>query len=195
MDRLKLSGKHILLLLLYSPGATPDFNEPIIGRTRIIKMMFLFERKIMKDFLKNSDIEFTSLPEFFAWNYGPFSKDIYDDVEFFINNEFVASKPLDNEKTEIELQEFENWMDDYLINEEDELFSNIINQECFQLTEKGIKFVEEKIYQKLTSNQKSILIKFKESINEVTLEAIIRYVYLEYPEYSIKSKIKDRYTE
>jgi hypothetical protein len=41
---LKLSGKHILLLLLYSPGNSDHPNEPLVGRTRIIKMLFLFDK-------------------------------------------------------------------------------------------------------------------------------------------------------
>ena len=34
--------KDILLLLLYSPGVTEKYNEPIKGRTRILKMLFIF---------------------------------------------------------------------------------------------------------------------------------------------------------
>jgi len=193
MPNLKLSGKHILLLLLYSPGETPNYNEPIIGRTRIMKMMFLFDKKVKKEILKDSNIELISFPEFFAWNYGPFSKDVFNDLEFFINNGFIEGNPLQVERSEIELSEYENWMEDYVFNGEDELLLNIEAQECFQLTENGKKFVAEKIYEKLSENQRNIIIIFKKSINKATLNAILRYVYLDYPDYTRKSKIKGRF--
>ncbi|MGE5342836.1 MAG: hypothetical protein ACM3SY_15290 [Candidatus Omnitrophota bacterium] len=190
---LELTGKHILLLLLYSPGKTTDINEPILGRTRIIKMMFLFDKEIRKNFLKDSHAELISFPEFFPWHYGPFSKDVYNDIDFFINNGFIEDIYLDSEKTEIELDEDENWSEDYLFEDEEEMLSDFRNQEYLKLTEKGIKFVEEKIYNHLTDNDKMIIIRFKESINNASLEAILRYTYIKYPEETEKSKIKERF--
>ena len=189
---LKLSGKHILLLLLYSPGKTSEINESVEGRIRVIKMMFLFGKEIKRKFLKNSPIEIVSFPEFFAWHYGPFSKDVYYDIEFFINNGFVYNKLLDSEKPEIERNEYENWIEDYLFEDEKELISPYIrNIECFQLSLKGKTFVVEKIYSQLSDNQKKIIIKFKEDINKASPQAILRYTYLKYPEYTTKSKIKE----
>ena len=37
--------KDILLLLLYSPGVTEQINEPIKGRTRILKILFIFKKR------------------------------------------------------------------------------------------------------------------------------------------------------
>ena len=42
--------KDILLLLLYSPGKTGKFNEPIVGKTRLIKMLFLFKKEALSHF-------------------------------------------------------------------------------------------------------------------------------------------------
>lgn len=187
-----LSGKHILLLLLYSPGVETDKNEPVEGRTRIIKMMFLFDREISKNFFKDADFECKSFPEFVPWNYGPFSKELYNDIEFFINNEFIETHSLSSELTEVELDEFENWMEDYLFEDEKELIFNIQNEECFQLSQQGIKFVEDKIYNELSTEQKNLLIELKKRINSASLTSILRYVYLKYPECTKKSKIKNR---
>lgn len=190
---LKLSGKHIFLLLLYSPGKTSKFNEPLFGRIRVMKMMFLFDKEIKKKFLKDLDIEIVSFPEFFSWHYGPFSKDVYNDIEFFINNGFVDNKYSDKEKTEIELDEFKNWVEDHLFEDEEELLLPYVrNVECFQLTQKGLDFVSEKIYGQLSDNQREIIAKFKEGINKATDQAILRYTYLKYPEYTSKSKIKEK---
>jgi hypothetical protein len=192
---LKLSGKHILLLLLYSPGNSGHPNEPLVGRTRIIKMLFLFDKEIKRQFLKDSHVELISFPEFYAWHYGPFAKDVYDDIEFFINNGFIENRFLDSEKSEIEMEEYENWFKEFLFDDETELLSNSRNDEQFQLTSKGIKFVEDKINNQLTENQKEIIIKFKENINSATLPAIMRYVYMKYPDYTGKSKVKEKYCD
>jgi len=193
MEAPKLTGKHILLLLIYSPGNTGRENEAVVGRTRITKMMFLFDKEIRKAFLKNSDIELISFPNFEAWHYGPFSKQVYDDIEFFLNNGYLSSEPLLNtEKSEFELNEYENWMDEYLFDEERELLSGIRNEESFELTSKGERFVKDRIYGRLTANQRKIVAQFKRSINNASLEAILRYVYLKYPEYTEKSKIRGR---
>lgn len=192
MKKLKLNGKHILLLLLYSPGKSNEINEPIAGKTRIIKMMFLFKEQIKKDFIKDSNIELISFPEFFPWNYGPFSKDVYNDIEFFINNGFIEDTQLRKEMSEIEQDEYENWAEDYLFENEKELLTNIQNEESFRLSQRGIDFVAQKLYNHLSANQKEILRNFKKSINESSLDAILRYTYLKFPEYTTKSKIKEK---
>jgi len=185
----KLSGKHILLLLLYSPGENTEVNEPIKGRTRIIKMMFLFEKELHKDFIKDVNSKEIAYPVFFPWNYGPFSKEIYNDIEFFVNNEFIKSEILNEEMSLAEISEFENWKEDYSLENNDELFL----EEQFSLTDRGRKFTEEKIYGFLTSNQKSILTNFKRKLNSASLSAILRYVYLKYPEFTEKSEIRDKF--
>jgi len=190
---LKVSGKHILLLLLYSPGKTAEFNEPITGRIRIVKMMFLFDKEIKKSFFKDVDMELVSFPEFFPWNYGPFSRDVYNDIEFFINNGFIDTQLEAKEKTDMEMDEFEDWVKDYLFDDEEELLLPYVrNVECFQLKSKGVGFIKEKMYSQLSDNQKEIIIKFKERINKATPQAILRYTYLKYPEYTSKSKIKEK---
>ena len=187
----EFSGKHILLLLLYSPGKKNDINEPVVGRTRMIKMMFLFEKEISEEFFENTDVKLISFPEFYAWHYGPFSKDVYNDIEFFINNDFIKSESLKSKMDRAELEEYENWVEDYAL-EDDTTFSTIRNEERFKLTEKGISFVKEKLLPRITNNQKEILAKFKERINKADLKAIMRYTYLNYSEFTEESKIKDQ---
>lgn len=191
MSKFVLTGKHILLFLLYSPGKTSSTNEPICGRTRIIKTWFLFKNIIKTKFLKGSNLTLKFLPEFFPWHYGPFSKDVYNDIEFFINNGFIYNSPLDTKMTKFEFDEYEDWIEDFSYDFDKELLLNSPNQESFQLTDKGISFIAP-IYDKLTQNQKDIIIKIKQGINEGSLEALIRYTYLKFPKYTKKSVIKDQ---
>jgi len=46
--------RDILLLLLYSPGVSSQVNEPIAGRTRLVKMLFLFKKELLGQFATSS---------------------------------------------------------------------------------------------------------------------------------------------
>lgn len=190
MAIIKFTGKHILLLLLYSPGRGEDFNEPIEGRTRIIKSMFLFDKEVRKDFFHDTDSELVSFPEFFPWNYGPFSKEVYSDVEFFINNGYINETLLDSEKSEAELDDEANWREDYILDSDKDGLYEERNEESFQLTTKGCKYTREKKYSTLSDNQKLLLKTFKAKMNTASLRSILRYVYLKYPKYTSLSKIR-----
>ena len=83
MKKKELNGKDLLLSFLYSPGMGTVKNEKIVGRTKIQKMMFLFEKQIYQDFFsENLQI---SLPEFSPYYFGPFSRELYEDLSFFIS--------------------------------------------------------------------------------------------------------------
>ena len=58
--------KDILLLLLYSPGKTGNPNEPIVGRTRLIKMLFLFKKEALAHFAHGTEISDENFYEFFC---------------------------------------------------------------------------------------------------------------------------------
>jgi len=75
----KLSGKEALVLMLYLPGNSKNHGEPIPGRTRLIKMMFLFSKEIQPQ-LRKQGLDFV-LPEFTAYDYGPFSADVMNDLQ------------------------------------------------------------------------------------------------------------------
>lgn len=83
--------------------------------------MFLFNKEIKENFIRNRKTEITSFPEFIPWKYGPFSKDVYADIEFFINNGSIDNSPLDSEMTESEINEFGDWVEDFLFIDEKEL--------------------------------------------------------------------------
>ncbi|MFV2044596.1 MAG: hypothetical protein ACC700_15350 [Anaerolineales bacterium] len=66
----------LLLTLIYVPGPTGKQGEPIKGFTRLQKLFFLLWKEAGFDRLV------PELREFEAYNYGPFSNSLYDDIEF-----------------------------------------------------------------------------------------------------------------
>ncbi len=183
--------KDILLLMLYSPGKSDTVNEPICGRTRIVKMMYLFKKEVLGHFKKGTAIREDNFYRFFPWNFGPFSTEIYDDLTFFILQGFVTEEDCGDEPALPECEEeWEAWVDNCGTGEEEGLYDEYIERE-YKLTEKGIKFVTQALWGNLDNNQRGLLKQFKSKTASIPLRALVRYVYSNYPEDTVKSIIKD----
>ena len=153
-------------------------------------MGFIFEKEILNSFKKDSNFEEIILPNFFPWNYGPFSKDLLIDLEFLINQDYIQINMSTAAPLKVELEEYQYWVDDL-----DDFRAREYDQEVFSLTsEKGIPKVLE-IWDNLTNNQKNIMSEFKNKFNTVPLNAILDYVYKKYKieGYTDKSLIKNRF--
>lgn len=115
----KLTGADYLLLLLYLNNHTP-----ICGAVRLTKMMFLFKKEI-SEALKKKNIECGKLPEFIPYNFGPFSKDVYEQVELFSNIGFI--KVTDINAIE-DMGEVDDWEESPFIDETVEQEDGYIRQ-------------------------------------------------------------------
>lgn len=191
---MKLTGKKFILLLLYTPTNGDKFNIPIAGRTRLMKMAFLFKKELISDFEKDKTFEDLALPEFFAWKYGPFSGELLNDLEFLVNQNYIKSTsggtPIDATIAEAEFGEYDYWVDDM-----DEFRCREYDEETFELTqEKGVSKAQE-IWGILSENQKKIISEFKKVLNQASLNRILEYVYKKYQKdgYIDKSIIRERY--
>lgn len=178
--------KDYLLLLLYSEGQARRINEPVVGRTRLVKMLFLFKEEVLDRFKRSQDGQIPFY-EFFPWHFGPFSKQVYDDLKFFQLRGFVQTRERDEETTPESVAEWEYLGE--LEDGEDSAFTEYVEQE-FLLTEKGCRFAQQ-LYDELNSTQKSLLREFKARTGGVPLRALLKYVYSAYPDLTTKSKIKD----
>lgn len=187
---MKLSYKKLIILMLYTPNEDGCFNEPISGRTRLMKMGFLFKKEILPGFRKDKNIDEENLTPYFPWKYGPFSTDFLNDLEFLINQEFVDVTFSSKSPILEELEEYSFWIEDV---EEFKLMD--YDEEVFNLTEeKGIKKAES-LWDELSENQKSLLTEFKKVLNRLSLGRILEYVYKKYEKEGLtdKSLIKERY--
>lgn len=197
MTNKNLTGKDILLLLLYLPGKTGKDNEAISGRTRLTKMIYIFEKEIKDNF---DNLDKKSMPEFFAYNYGPFSRELFDDLQFFINIGFIEEDEVDIELNNKKLNEEDYYEYKYNISEEigygeidEETIENEATLYSYELTEKGCSYVKNNILNNITSDQRELLIRFKKKVNTLTLDSLISYVYNKYPEDAEESKIRVDY--
>lgn len=189
---MKLSYKKLLLLLLYAPEEEKGKpNIAISGRTRLMKMCFLFREELLEDFRKDKIFDEIDLPEFFAWKYGPFLTDVLNDLEFLINQEYIEVTSGENYPLPEELSEYEYWKDDLVTFKSQEY-----TEEIFSISaNKGMDKARD-IWNRLSVNQQRLLINFKRPLNRAPLNRILEYVYKKYKDnYTDKSLIRERYLD
>ena len=169
----------LLIALVYAPGATGLEGEPIRGFTRLQKLLFLLWKEA------SFDEYVPELRQFVAYNYGPFSSNVYDDIEFAESIGLIGVKKarpeLKLENTD-EIESYEGSLDLSGIEIDD-----LKTREDFELTEgRGMEIARE-IWHELDEDQRRRLQKVKASYNQMPFMRLIRYVYSEYPDYAKKS--------
>lgn len=194
MDKKEVTGKDLLLCFLYSPGLTPEINEPIIGRTKLTKMMYLFEKQIYGKFFKD-DMKI-EIPAFEPYYFGPFSKQLFDDLSFFESIGMIINKETNIPLSSADTIEFEKASDEYIADEWNEASFEDTPEQFeleYLLSTGGIAYIRDNVWNQFTESQKEKLKAFKEQINKISLDALLRYVYNKYPEDAKKSLIADKY--
>ena len=158
----KMTGADYLLLLLYL-----DNCSAINGAIRITKMMFLFNMEIAP-VLKKKGVSICDedLPKFSAYNYGPFSKDVYEQVELFQSIGFIKVKNL--YATE-EMSEVDDWEESAFETEFSEGSCQYSSNQAgkfmqYKLLNLGKKYVESEIIPQLTNDQLAVLTTYKQRI-------------------------------
>lgn len=181
--------KDLIMLLLYAPGASENQNEPISGQTRLMKMIFLFGEEVKSSFAKDGELAATVLPQFVAYDYGPYAPQVYADLEWLVNMGFV--EPFETGSGEVqeeERREYDYWS---ATNTADDDIDIGQVGKSFKLTDRGMRFMKEKLPTwELTDNQMNILKEFKSRCVGASLRSLLHYVYSRYPKMTDKSKIK-----
>jgi len=181
----KLLKSDLLLLLLYSKGSSGKINEPIRGITRLMKLLYLLKM----------EGGFNDVFSFQPYKMGPFSDEVYPEIEF-LKNYPTPDKPL----IEIHKQEIKDGffnpeqfkvIEDISFFEDDEpLTEGEINTE-FYLSDVGKK-ISEKIWNDLSVAEKEGIENIKIKYAGLGLKSLLRYVYKNFPDMTTNSEIKDQ---
>ena len=182
----KLNGADYLLLLLYL-----NDKEPILGAVRLIKMMFLFNKEIAP-LLKNDGLESDNLPEFISYNYGPFSKDVYEQIELFKGIRFIQVSNIKAQEEFIEVDDFEEMSYVDGVDNKGYELKNDGTYYKYNILKLGENYVSEEILPCVGTKEKRLLEEFKKKITTLPPKQLLKYVYSKYPEYTEKSLIKDK---
>jgi hypothetical protein len=157
-----------------------------VGRTRLIKTVFLFTKEIQPQ-LRKKGFSLT-LPDFSAYNYGPFSVDVLNDIETLRALEILEVDSIP------EAEPFDV-LDDLNSLAEDQGTEIAVERQVmdrYRLTDRGAGFCRDMLRSKFSPEEWKFLTEFKIRCNSVSLTVLLRYVYTRYPGYTVNSKIRDR---
>lgn len=179
------SALDILMLLLYTRGASGAEGEPIEGITRLDKIMYLLSQSA--EFSKIIKGGYT----FQADNFGPFAPELFDDIQALKQEGVIeASERKTTNKIEtVDEESVEKVLDD----EPDMNVSwKKYNVETYKLTALGMKIAAQ-LYVNLTEDQQKEISEIKKKFGKMSLKNLLYFVYSTAPSKMLeKSKIKEK---
>ncbi|OYD17262.1 hypothetical protein CH330_00550 [candidate division WOR-3 bacterium JGI_Cruoil_03_51_56] len=177
--RLRITDrKDILALLLYVKGRYRKLGEGICGMTRILKLLFLAQEELEVDALVRNPYRFQ------PYKLGPFTPEVYDDLEVLRRAGLVKRETLDEDGFPVLQQD----------NEIDEGFKLNNLTTLYRLTAKGKRFARALLAngRKRKRNLEPGLTIIKGQFGAMPLHELLRYIYTRYPEYTTESVILEK---
>lgn len=171
------NGTDLILALLFAGGIKKEKNEEIVGNTRLDKLVFLLgQETTLKKYLKEFNFD--------AYNFGPYSSEVFDSVQALINAGLVRSQQLESEG-------FLDEADRYQIEEQtQDSDPGPRKTVVYSLTSEG-EIVASALFESLSSKEREELVSLKKSFNSIELRKLLQYVYRKYPESTTESIIRD----
>ncbi len=171
---IQLDRQDVVLLLL-SALSGPSGKKPVASVTRLEKMVFLLQKETAfsgKDRIHEFKFE--------PWKFGPFSREIYEDLDLLASLDLVEAKVQ-------ELPSYAEYTEQgrLIDSEADEP----VVQKAFSLTERGRR-VAEKLKALLSERDWAEIAQLKRRFEKVPLTRLIQYVYQKYPETTSKSVLE-----
>ncbi len=145
--------KSLLLGLIYA-----DQQSPVEGRTRLQKMLFIFQQEI-EDKL---NLDLADGYQFQAYDYGPFAPDLYQDLEELVSRGLVVE----------EKEEFDDRVK----------YNYKITKDGKKIVEDQIESKEE--FDEFLTEAELL----KSQFNNLSLQELIDKVYSKYPQFARNSK-------
>lgn len=175
------TGTDLVLVLLRAGGTRRRENEEVVGNTRLDKLIYLVAketslRRYLRDF------------SFDAYNFGPYSSELFDSVQALVNAGLVEAT-LEAEKSDSEryLDEADRYQIETQLDENPGTSKETI---IYKLTPEG-EIVASALWNSLTQQERSELETIKRSYNSIGLRKLLQYVYRKYPESAASSLIRD----
>ncbi|MGC9111794.1 MAG: hypothetical protein ACP5JB_08065 [candidate division WOR-3 bacterium] len=189
-EKIRLTDrKDLLLLLFYAPGRTGRFAEPLLGMTRITKLLFLALAELNLKKLTRTTYRFQ------PYKLGPFAPELYDDLEILIQAGLIQAVSLQPDgipviRTDARTIQLLNRLNSGITAAERLDAAQLL----LELTPRGRRLARA-LFQIATRRQKNLaagLKIIKTQFGSLPLTQLLRYVYTRYPEYTTRSEILDR---
>ena len=176
----------LVLALLFSDAGTHTEPSPVVGITRLEKLLFLLT--IDEGFLMGGQgVEgFNFVP----FRMGPWTQEVYDEVDF-LESLGLLSKESGEKRSPADAVHDDELFGDLIIDKYQKSAASTSDEaEVFRLTEDGKKKALS-IWNRLTVEEQKKLLRVKQAFNTVDLRQLLRYVYKKHPEYTTESEIKE----
>jgi hypothetical protein len=176
----------LMLALLYADAGARAEPSPVVGITRLEKLLFLLtaDEGLLKDV--PPDEAFTFVP----FRMGPWTQEVYDEVDF-LESLGLISKESTEKRSAADAVHDEELFSDLVIDKYQKSAAQVSDEaEVFRLTEDGKKKALA-LWNRLTDDEKAKLRRIKQSFNTMNLRQLLRYVYKKHPEYTTESEIKE----
>lgn len=147
----RISRADMLLLLLYAEGPSKQKGEAIKGKTRLQKEVFLTQKKLR-------DVGIFTYYSFKPYKLGPYSKELYDDIELMEYEGVIEVRRIDMGQEGVFAE--------------------------FQITRKGKLEIENKI-RRMKQLQKAyeVATEIKMCFNTLDVVELVKLTHERYPEY------------
>lgn len=202
--------RELLVLLLYATGSKGEDCEPITGITRLQKLLYILKRE--KNIEEISRNYFTFEP----YKFGPYARQLYDDIAFLENLGFLKSSGRslqiqpskigtislpslvgfgDHSASRADIEEARAGYDYQIGDDPDTVREEDLQEKVFKLTPKGANAAI-KILQQIPSGESKALqaklTEVKHFYGAMTLRRLLNYIYRRYPESAVASEIIDK---
>ncbi|HEY0167013.1 MAG TPA: hypothetical protein VGB75_08230 [Jatrophihabitans sp.] len=172
-----LEGSDLVLMLLAAPTNVASAKNRVNGITRLEKLLYLVEKETsVADSVAGEQLEFK------AYNYGPFSKDVYEAVEL------LEESGLLTEERVVDGQTIDSMED---VNVTGAVEADEYVERRFVLTEHGHLVADLLAHHHPAVAEQLSAIKDRYAAR--SLSGLIRYVYKTYPDSAKNSVIAHRY--
>ena len=170
----------LLIVVLYAPGKGGQLMEPVMGITRLQKLIFLLQQGLGPGALV-ADAQ--SLLSYKPYKMGPFSKRLLEVLE-----DLKAAGIIVTERLEYWIRDDS----DEAADQEDlaEGAPERIESFSFSLSQGIGKRAGEGLWLGLSQDQQTDMRKFKSFFNTLSLRQLLIYTYERFPEFTGKSTIK-----
>lgn len=170
----QLVGPDLILLMLRATGSgRVDERDRVNGITRLEKLLFLADQESPLPGQVEEAFRFK------AYNYGPYSKQVYEAVDLLEEAQLIREekalegKPLDAmEGAELDLEEVEGVERRFFLTHEGQAVADLLSRSNPAMWE--------------------LISSTKKKYGSMPLRRLIQYVYRRYPKYAEASLIRDR---
>ncbi|MBF4603131.1 hypothetical protein [Curtobacterium sp. VKM Ac-2884] len=165
------------IVLLLGAGVDQGGRARIEGVTRLEKLIFLLERETHSDQWLSEDAEFV------AYNFGPFSRKVYDAVDT------LAAAGIITDSARFAPDDMDTWEEREAITDKSDNGYSYTTRD-FELTDRGWRYFAA-LDEEMKPEALKELTSFKARFAPLPLRQLVRYVYQRYDEFTTNSLIRD----